>query len=361
MRMASAARSLVALLTTATISLLGLTLSAGTANADDSVGIAIAPSNAQGKAEGRSRFTYKVDPGQTVKDHVRVRNAGTETLRVTLFAADAYNDEKGDFALRGSDEKATGAASWTTFDGKPQLRLTLARGESRVVPFTVTVPKDATPGDHPAGILAAATSSGQIKVERRIADRMYVRVSGDLQPILTVASMSAVYQGGWNPFDGSVLVNASLSNAGNVALEGVVTLTGGTWFGLGVGQLVRQDLPEVLPGNTAPVSFELTGVPAMGYLIASLLLQSGISGDAPDPGPLPVIHRDAFVLAVPWLFVALLVVAAAAFFFIRWRKQAEERRAAEWDAYNQAEAALRDAAEASERIQAAGDANRGAQ
>ena len=335
MRLPSLGRSIAVLLTTAVTAVLGLALPAVPAQADDSVGIAIAPVNAKGKTEGRSRFSYQVDPGQTVTDYVRVSNAGSQTLTVTVFAADAYNDESGNFALRDSDQKATGAGAWTTFAGKRRLQLTLTRGQSRVVPFTVAVPRDATPGDHVAGVLAAATSSGQIKVERRIADRMYVRVSGQLQPILTLGNMSATRLGGWNPLDGSVLVNASLANTGNVALTGVVTLTGSTWFGLGVGRLVRQDLAEVLPGNSVPVSFELQGVPAVGYLIASMLLQSGISGDAPDPGPLPVIRRDAFVLAVPWLLVGLIVLGAGGWLLVR---RAAGRRAAEWAAYHQAEA-----------------------
>lgn len=339
MTVASVARSASALLASATLVFLGLMICAVPAHADDSIGISISPVDARGNPDKRSRFTYQVDPGKTITDHVKVTNVGATGLKITLYAADAYNNEKGDFALQGSDEKPSGAAAWTRFDGKSRLPLNLTAGQSRVVTFTVTVPADAAPGDHAAGVIASAMASGgQLAVDRRIANRMYVRVSGTLQPILTLANMSATYQGGVNPFDGSLLVNATLENSGNVALEGVATITPTTWFGIGVGQFVRQDLDEVLPGNAVPVSFEVKGVPAVGYVITSMLLQSGISGDAPDPGPLPVITRDTFVLAVPWLLVALIVVAVGVFLFLRWRRKVEEQRAADWDAYHRANA-----------------------
>ena len=363
MRLVSVARWSGSLLAVVALAVVGVVVPAAPARADDSFGIAVAPVDAQGHTDGRSRFSYKVAPGKVVNDQVRVTNVGTAPLKVSVYAADAYNNEKGDFALRPSGEKATGAASWTTFEGKDRYELTLAGGASKVVPFRVVVPADATPGDHVAGVIASAKTSGQVTVDQRIADRLYVRVSGALQPILTVSNMSAAYHGGWNPLEGSVLVSATLNNTGNVALGGAITVSGTTWFGLGVGRLVREDAAEVLPGNTAPASIELTGVPAVGYLISSLLLQSSITGDAPDPGPLPVIHRDAFTLALPWLVVALIVVGVGFILLLRWRRTVNEQRAAEWDAYHQASAAdpTEESTDPSGRRAAAAEANRGAQ
>ncbi|WP_051208590.1 WxL protein peptidoglycan domain-containing protein [Propionicicella superfundia] len=327
------------LLTTAILVLCAVVaLPAASARADDTTGIAIAPVSAKGVTDGRSRFTYQVDPGQKLTDHVRVSNAGTTSIKVTVFATDAYNADNGDFALRDTAEKATGAGSWVSFGGKPKLTLTLTRGQSRVIPFTVTVPKDATPGDHPGGVVASATQVGDITVERRIANRMYVRVSGDLQPNLTISSLSGAHKSGLNPADGSVTVTATITNSGNVALEGVLTLSASTWFGIGVGETTRQPLSEILPGNTRTVVVELAGVPQAGYAQVKLLLQSGISGDAPDPGPLPVVERDVFVFAVPWIVLGVLALAVAVWLVLRWRRRRDAKRAAEWLAYTEAEA-----------------------
>jgi len=331
-------RRLGALLTILVLAGGGIALPAPTAHADDTVGISIAPVDAKGATSGRSRFSYKVDPGQTVTDHVKVSNPGTKSVDITVFAADAYNDDNGDFALKATTDKSTDAGSWTAFEGKPQAKLTLAHGESKIVTFTVTVPKNASPGDHTSGILAAATTAGQVAVERRIADRMYVRVSGKLQPTLTISSFAATYHSGLNPLAGSISVAATITNNGNVALEGVSTITATTWFGLSTGRLSRTDLPEILPGNTVTVSYEILGVPQVGFANVKMLLQSGISGDAPDPGPLPVFQRETFVPAVPWVVLGVIVLGVGAWLVLRWRGRRNARLAAEWVEHQKAEA-----------------------
>lgn len=328
---------LAAVLSILALALCGLVFPSS-AHADDSVGISISPVDAKGNnTSGRSRYSYKADPGQTVTDHVKVSNPGTKTLEITVFAADAYNDDKGDFALKPTADKSVGAASWTAFEGQPQVKVTLAHGESKVVTFTVTIPKDATPGDHAAGILAAATTPGQVAIERRIADRMYVRVSGKLQPSLTITSFAATHHNGINPFAGSVTATATITNTGNVALEGVTTLTATTWFGISIGRAARNDLNEILPGNTVTVTYDITGVPQVGFVTVAMLLQSGISGDAPDPGPLPVFQRQAFVPAIPWVVLVVIALIVGAVFVLRWRRARHERLAAEWHALQEAE------------------------
>lgn len=307
------------------------------------VGVAIAPVNAKGKGDGRSRFSYQVDPGQEITDQVRISNVGTTKLKVTVFATDAYNADNGDFALLDSAEKPTDAGSWVRFGGKKKLKLTLERGTSKVVPFTVKVPANATPGDHAAGVLAAAAESGDLTVERRIANRMYVRVSGDLQPSLTISSVSGVHHGGLNPADGSASVTATITNNGNVALEGVLTLSASTWFGIGLGSPSRQELTEILPGNTRVVNLEYPGVPQVGYANVNLLLQSGIAGDAPNPGRLPVVQRDIFVVAIPWAIVGVLLLTLGGWLILRRRRAREERLAEQWLAYHEG---LRQAGEA---------------
>jgi hypothetical protein len=331
-------RRMGALLTILALAVGSLTFSAPTAHADDTVGISISPVDSKGATTGRTRFSYKVDPGQTVTDHVKVSNPGTTTVDITVFAADAYNDDNGDFALRPTADKSSDAASWTAFEGKPQLKITLAHGQSKVVTFTVTVPKNATPGDHAAGVLAAATTAGQVAVERRIADRMYVRVSGKLQPSLTISSFAATYHNGLNPLAGSISVAATLTNNGNVALEGVTTLTATTWFGLSIGRLNRTDLAEILPGNTVTVTYEVTGVPQVGFAGVKMLLQSGISGDAPDPGPLPVFQRETFVPAIPWVVLGVIVLGVGVWLILRWRSRRNAQLAAEWVEHQKAEA-----------------------
>lgn len=317
-----------------------LAIPAPVARADNgTIGISITPASATGPDE-RTRFSYQVSPGQRVTDHVLVSNPGTKPLKITMLAADAYNTDDGTFALRESATKATDAASWVSFvGGDSRLRLALAPGKSRIVTFTIAVPANATPGDHPAGVIASATTGrGKLAVERRIASRLYVRVSGDLQPVLTAANFSAAYASGINPFDGSVTMSAVINNTGNVALAGTVDVEVRTWFGAVVGKADQVELAEILPGNSRTVSFQVNGVGQAGYLQPHLLLRSAVSGDARDPGKLPVIERDAFLLAVPWLLLVVAALGVGGWFFLRWRRRRDEQRARDWVAFTEAEA-----------------------
>ena len=65
-------------------------------------------------------------------------------------------------------------------------------GESVEVPFTVTVPDNATPGDYVGGIVTSLTQSGDaegINVDRRLGIRIRLRVGGELKPSLAVEDL----------------------------------------------------------------------------------------------------------------------------------------------------------------------------
>ena len=55
-----------------------------------------------------------------------------------------------------SDRESTDAGTWIRI----QDSIDVASGADVVVPFTITVPDDATPGDHLAGVAAAIRSGG---------------------------------------------------------------------------------------------------------------------------------------------------------------------------------------------------------
>ncbi|MCL1898016.1 MAG: DUF916 domain-containing protein, partial [Micrococcales bacterium] len=160
------------LLATGTLSLaltgLGLALPQR-ALAEDTVGIAIAPASQNG-LDDRSRFSYQIEPGQKISDHVRVGNPGSTPITLTVLAADAYNTEDGGYALIDTKDESTNAGSWVTFeDNQTKVVVELEPDEAKIIAFELNVPADATPGDHPGGIVASASAvgEGEITVERR--------------------------------------------------------------------------------------------------------------------------------------------------------------------------------------------------
>lgn len=68
-----------------------------------------------------------------------------------------------------------------------------------VLPLTITVPADATPGDHSGAVVAASTTSGgseaaNVQLEQRVAVRVYLRVAGESAPGLTLSDVVASYR-----------------------------------------------------------------------------------------------------------------------------------------------------------------------
>jgi len=189
------------------------------AHADDTDGIGGAPAT-DGQLDSRSRFSYELSPGQNIQDQYMVENTGSTAQQVTVFATDAYNTKEGDFALLATSRTPSDAGGWLVFsNGQKKMTIDLAAGASQLLNFTVTVPADARPGDHAAGIvISAPTVQGQVLIDRRVATRMYVRVAGALQPALTVSSISSRYNYTLNPLAGSTTITITLRNSGNVAL-----------------------------------------------------------------------------------------------------------------------------------------------
>ncbi|MFD2353852.1 hypothetical protein ACFSTC_38170 [Nonomuraea ferruginea] len=145
-----------------------------------------------------------------------VINRSTEPVDFAIDANDGYLTSKGYFDMRPSDAEPTDGGAWITV---PE-RVTIAAGATSVVPVTVSIPRNATPGDHPAGVTASLeTVSGQVRVQNRVGVRLNIRVTGDYVAKVAVTGVRAEYAGSWNPFAaGSVEVTYTVANEGNVRL-----------------------------------------------------------------------------------------------------------------------------------------------
>lgn len=309
---------------------------------DDAVGLSLRPADPSGAFDGRTNFRYAVDPGQTVSDHAAVVNTGAETQVFTLIGTDAFNDEAGDFALLPTDDEPEQLGRWVTFEnGANRLELTLAPGEGRIVPFTVSLPAEATPGDHAGGIVASVvTDGGQIELDRRVAIRVYARVSGDLQPRLAISGVEASFHGEWwNPFSGTVRVHYTVNNPGNVALAANYEGASKTWFGIQPSGPVSGTIKELLPGNSSTYEFEVTGVGQWGYLNPFVGLTPFVDNDDPTTYVTAApVSRDTILIAIPWTLLILLVLIALFFLYRWWRRKRVAAQTEAWIAYTEAEA-----------------------
>ncbi|UJP08780.1 hypothetical protein L2X99_09655 [Microbacterium sp. KUDC0406] len=112
--------------------------------ADDGVSWSVRPASATA-ADGRSWAELELAPGASAVDHLEVRNYGAAETTFQLIAADGYFTDTGRFNILPEGTPSKDAGLWIDLPDS----VTVPAGGAVVVPFTVTVPKDATPGTTP--------------------------------------------------------------------------------------------------------------------------------------------------------------------------------------------------------------------
>jgi len=261
----------------------------------------------------RTALTYNVAPGAVQQDSVSLWNYSDVPLTFHVYATDAFNNGTGDFTLLPSDHKPTDVGSWVQLktgivDVAPKERVDL--------PFTVTVPKDATPGDHTAGIVASVPTDtidpngNRVTVDRRTGSRLYLRVQGPVNPSITVENLSSDYKGTFNPLDGTLEVTYTLNNPGNVRLGAHQVITVHDLVGREVASRKLRDLPELLPKNHFTVHQKFTGIPATlrvgtDVKITPFAAQAGVSGTELPSSTTSTTNS----WAIPWTVILLLLLA----------------------------------------------------
>ncbi|MDD3120743.1 MAG: DUF916 domain-containing protein, partial [Candidatus Gracilibacteria bacterium] len=130
------------------------------------------------------KYELAVNPGETKDVTVKVTN--NEETAVTLYTS------KEDFT--SSDDTGTpkfikpqdqtndeySLSNWIKIEGD---NLTLAKGETREIKITVTVPPKGEPGGHYGAIFFAAggAGGGQVAVIQRLGVLLLINVSGDIK------------------------------------------------------------------------------------------------------------------------------------------------------------------------------------
>ncbi|WP_432071659.1 WxL protein peptidoglycan domain-containing protein [Streptomyces wuyuanensis] len=257
----------------------------------------------------RPYFYLSADPGTTLTDSVTVTNKTAAPLAFVLYAADAYNTERdGGFAVRTRQERQRGVGAWAKPD---RTRLTVPARSAVTVPYTLTVPEDAEPGDHPGALVAldervAAGPGGDVAVgiRRAVGARVHLRVNGPSVPALSVEDVRYTTDAPLVPGtgDSSALISYTLHNRGNVTLSPKVALRAEGLFGR---TLLARDLTgvpgELLPRQRIRLTANWAGAPQLDWGEVTL---TASARDARGSGA-------ASFLAVPWTAAAVLAAAGA--------------------------------------------------
>ena len=276
--------------------------------------------------ESRPNFVYALDPGDSLEDGILVRNLSEEALDLAVYAADGLTTDDGALDLITSGEESVELGSWITM---AEDSITIEPGESTEVPFELTVPEDAQPGDYAAGVVASMRVEGDngVVTERRLGSRVLLRVSGELSPALTISHLQTHYDGTWNPFlPGSGTVEFTLTNTGNATLEAGAELGISGLFGWGQQALETGDLPEILPGANITRTVEVAELWPLVTLTTDLDVTAQAvvrEGAVPPPTAEVLESTSAQTWAVPWTIVIVIV---ALILLIVWQILAARRR-----------------------------------
>ncbi|MHC9044693.1 COG1470 family protein [Microbacterium saperdae] len=293
----------------------------------DAVSWSVSPADSTG-ADGRVAIEHELDPGESVEEHVLVRNLGAGDVVFSLSAADGFYTEAGRFDMLASDQESTGAGTWIAIPDDVEI----PAGGSAVIPFTVTVPENAEPGDHAAGVAASVMSvktddSGTtgVGVESRVGVKVITRVAGAITPAFTVGGVQTDFRVDANPFEaGELTVTFDVQNTGNARMDAAGTLS---IAGQQVAFPAEGQRPQVLlPGETRSFTLAMTGVWPLVLLSGDLTVAPVAASLDGETLAVASSTTPVTVWAMPW--PQLLVVAGVALlvFALLWNRIRSRRR-----------------------------------
>ncbi|MFJ5923947.1 WxL protein peptidoglycan domain-containing protein [Kitasatospora sp. NPDC092948] len=261
----------------------------------------------------RSSFSYAANPGARVEDAMVVSNRGKSPLTLAVYAADGFTTDTGQLDLLTGDKKSVGIGDWVHAD---RTSVVLPPGESVEVPFTVTVPDNATPGDYVGGVLTSLRQPDEaegINVDRRLGIRVKLRVGGDLRPTLAIENLHVDYSGPADPFaSGDATVTYTIHNTGNAVLSArqSVSVAGPFgWLRAEAGRIPSP--PELLPGESWKVTVPVHGVAPGVSLTATATLTPLLTDPSGSTTALDPVRATAHGWAVPWMALLILVLLIA--------------------------------------------------
>lgn len=301
---------------------------------------ALEPATADGP-DGRVSLRHEVDAGGMVIDAVALTNYSDSPASFEVYVGAGTVTSGGDFDVVTAEPGSAGDAAWVTvgpLDGAASIaggvRLELPASSTVVVPLTVRVPSNATPGDHPVGIVAELVGGDDTTVQlaARVGVRVHLRVAGDVVARLSPAQVHATWEPSWNPFaPGTVRLEYDVANEGNVRLGAASVASVEGPFGVGAAS-AESGVREVLPGQSLPVTAEVAAWPLVRSTV-EVTVTPGVVGEDEVDASLRPVTVTVTTWTLPWAQLVLVALLVGLAFAVRWlRRRAAARTQARIDA-----------------------------
>ena len=269
----------------------------------------------------RSTLLLSGAPGAQQRDALTITNYSDRELALEVYAATATLGADGiPVAGAREDTSSADAANWVEF---AQDAVSVPAGSSVTLPFTVTVPFNAEPGDHAVALLTSWISDEDIAVDRRLGIRGYFRVGGETAPSASVHDVrvdAAVPADPFAPRD--VAVTFTLRNSGNMRLTSTAAIVLRDLLGRDLGgalapepdgeaayRLADDTVPDLGPGESVAVRAVFEAVAAPVAVVAADITVVPTTFAQDDV--LDEVSASGWALSIPWTaaLAVLLVVA----------------------------------------------------
>lgn len=240
-----------------------------------SIRLAEAPTARADDPRAQVYIVDHVAPGSRFTRDVEVTNDTDRPRTIDVYPGPAdIVDGAWTVADPGAESDLTG---WLS-TGRDQV--SLAPGESAVVPVTVDVPDTATEGER-YGVVWASTAGdgdGQVRMVSRVGIRVYLSVGPGGEP---ASHFDITALDGSRAEDGTLQAVATVTNTGGRAVDlgGALSLTDGPG-GLRAGPFDVENRSTLAPGETGRVSLDLDPSLPLGPWHARLRLESGQATDS---------------------------------------------------------------------------------
>jgi len=138
-------------------------------------------------------FVYNLDRGESITDYLKLVNVSSEkTMKVKIYPVDAVVSNQGVFNPLDETDPKKDIGAWLKIT---ESEVALAPQETRLIPFTLTIPEDASVGDHLGAIIAEKgelTPSGQagLSIKTRVGIRVWNTVPGEIIKNLQISNAS---------------------------------------------------------------------------------------------------------------------------------------------------------------------------
>src|SRR3989339_570136 len=135
-----------------------------------------------------SIFIHILEPGDVQKEGVLTVNNSAERKTMLVYAVDSTPSTGGAFACAQASVTAKDVGAWITLE---KSEVTLEPGTSELVPFTITVPKNAGIGEHNGCIVMQekkekADGKSGVSLSFRTGLRVAITIPGELERKLEI-------------------------------------------------------------------------------------------------------------------------------------------------------------------------------